>query len=184
MAYEYNLPVLASPNIFTITYATDGGMYVTTSGTLSLSAAQTLTTGFSSAGGLVNSRLGFTFGGTTLSALSASTAGISLSVLNNTGNIVTYGYLISSTWNPVTSGYAAKIGFSNQNYYTTVLTISSKGTSAKFLSGGNNTSVIDNILVYTPNSLNNVTVSGNLSSINSNQFRTVSRQARLVQGEY
>lgn len=184
MAYEYNLPVLASPNSFTLSYVTLGGTDLIATSTLSLSSTPTYTTGFSSVGGVVNSRLGITLGGTTLSALSASTSGISLSVLNNIGNVTVYGYILSSTWNPVTSAYAAVIAFSSPQYIATSFTISGFATTVKFLTGARTPSVIDNTLIAIPNTMPRVTIWNRLSSINVNQFRTVSRQTRLVQGEY
>ncbi|NBP04035.1 MAG: hypothetical protein EBU90_28870 [Proteobacteria bacterium] len=192
MAYDFTLPVYpASPVSQTTTYlaGAGNGTNVTITGVLALSAAQSLTTGFSAtSNGLVKYLLGYTLGGTALSGLSATSTGISLSVLKNDGVGIVYGYLLTSTLNPVISTATFLIDFNDPNYTNTKFNLSANKTSTVILTGTSNGSWIDNPLV----ALNGVNVGGQptlavyggLTSINVNKFRTVGRQTRIVQGEY
>lgn len=183
MGYEYTLPVLASPTPIATTYTTTGNTAVTITGTLALSCTPNITTGFSAVGPVVRGTLAYTAGGTALSSLSASPTGIVLTLLNNVGNIIEYGYIESSTLVPATSTLTATIKFRSPNFLGTTFTISGFRATTRFLSGGATPSEIDNLLVRL-NETPGYTVNQGLTSINSNGFRTVSRQVRLVQGEY
>lgn len=186
MAYEYTLPVLAAPT-FTTTYSgrdvAGGTTNVVYTGSFTLSAAQTLTEGFSATGGLARLTLNFTTYGTSASTLSATNTGIVLTILNNTGNAIVYGYVAGSTLNPNTSAATLTIKFTAPNYLATTFYLSGNKTTTAVLTSNNTTSVIDNPLVSIKSS--NVTAStmvyNGLSAVNTNVYRTVSRQTRLVQ---
>lgn len=186
MAYEYSLPVLASATPVTNAYTSTGALNSTAviaTGSLTLSSTQTYTTGFSAVGTAVLGRFDYTIGGTAQSGLSATTTSLILTLSNNIGNIKVFGYISASTLVPSTSTYTSTIKFNSHNFQATTLYLTGFQTGTRFLTGGGVDSRIDNILTklaLTPG----YSVTNGLTSINSNGYRTVSRQARLVQGEY
>lgn len=186
MAFEYNLP-LSGVTVQTVTYVHATSTTSTVTGTLNLSAVTTLTDTLSVGAGkgtkfILDVALA---AASTGGSLTAANDGILLTIPSSRGSITTYGYVDSSTFTWANSAYTASIKFRDPNFIATTLNLSGVAANATFAT----TSRIDNPLVvlqgnpFPSNTFNTTVVYQGLSSSNV-YFRTVSRQARLVQSEY
>ena len=181
MAYEYTLPLTGVAAQATTYVATGTSTLSGITGTLNLSAVTTLTDTLCTGAGF-GTRFSLRFsarpasGGTTLSATSDS---IFLTIPNNRGGTTVYGYIDSSTLNAASSAYSLNIKFRDMDYLATTLALSGVRNTTTFAS----TTQIDNPLIVRIGAPPVTTTQAGLSTINR-FFRTVSRQTRLVQGEY
>jgi hypothetical protein len=182
MPFEYTLP-LTGVSVQNVTYTATGASTLSgITGTLNLSAVTTLTNTLCVGAGY-GTRFSLFFRtlqtASTAAPLSAGPNDIFLTIPNSRGGTVVYGYVDSSTLNTTTSGYTINIKFRDMDYLATTLALSGSRTSCTF----QNTTVIDNPLIVRIGTPSINTVNAGLSTTNR-YFRTVSRQTRLVQGEY